>query len=275
MQALARLCEVFPDHEKRPKWEYALSLYADYIRQGYEYTAPYYVAPASIYHEDEAEHRDEYDMGMIVQFMKNDDIIADYKTQVRSGIPLGKGYYLRRMPVAYAHRGNHALTLCGGKAAASIARLKNDYQLGELAQRQLEWIVGKNPFAESVMFGEGYDYCQEYAVLPGEMVGELGVGFACLGDHDAPFWPQVNTCVYKEVWIKPPLHWAWLAADIAGEANVRGSLRGDAGDITFTHHLTGSVYRFTPHSESGWFEGRVPAGEYTAAYNGRSDPSAQ
>lgn len=233
------------------------------------------MAPASIYHEDEAEHRDEYDMGMIVQFMKNDDIIADYKTQVRSGIPLGKGYYLRRMPVAYAHRGNHALTLCGGKAAASIARLKNDYQLGELAQRQLEWIVGKNPFAESVMFGEGYDYCQEYAVLPGEMVGELGVGFACLGDHDAPFWPQVNTCVYKEVWIKPPLHWAWLAADIAGEANVRGSLRGDAGDITFTHHLTGSVYRFTPHSESGWFEGRVPAGEYTAAYNGRSDPSAQ
>ena len=44
-------------------------------------------------------------------------------------------FYLRKLPVAFAHRGNHALTLSGGQAAAEIAALTGDFSLSELAQR--------------------------------------------------------------------------------------------------------------------------------------------
>jgi hypothetical protein len=136
----------------------------------------------------------------------------------------------------------------------------------ELAQRQFEWIVGKNPFAESVMFGEGYDYCQEYAVLPGEMVGELGVGFACLDEHDSPFWPQVNTCVYKEVWIRPPLLWMWLAADLHGSAEVNGIAEPGA-QVLFTEKSTNTAYPLQSSKDTGWYQGELPSGEYRVACN--------
>lgn len=269
IMALKRLCEHFPEHEDYAKWMYAITLYGDYAKKAYSYTAPYYNAPASIYHEDEAFHREEYDMGMIDRFLVDDERKENYKKQVQSGIPLGKGYYLRRFPVAFAHRGQHTVTLCGGKAMANVAFATKDYDAAELAQRQFEWIVGKNPFAESVMFGEGYDYCQEYAVLPGEMVGELGVGFACLDEHDSAFWPQVNTCVYKEVWINPPLRWAWLAADLNGGAKVKAVLKPNAGDVVFTNTLSGKEYRFTPCTETGLLHCGLPSGNYVVEYDGR------
>lgn len=262
VQALARLAACFPQHENYSKWMYAVNLYSDYILHASEATAPYYVVPASIYHEDEAFHDTEYDMGMIKRYLVDDERRDNYRKQVQSGVPLGKGYYLRREPVAFEHRGNHDVTLAGGKGVACAAAAKNDYKLAELAQRQAEWIVGKNPFAESVMFGEGYDYCQEYAVLPGEMVGELGVGFATLDEHDSPFWPQVNTCVYKEVWIRSVLQYIWLSSDLHGGAKVSGLADKAAGKVVFTDLNYGNVYELAVNQNTGWYEGELPAGDY-------------
>lgn len=269
IQALARLCARFPEHEDYAEWRYAVALYEDYLKKAYAYTAPYCVAPASIYHEDEAYHNTEYDMGMINKYITDDDRRENYKKQVQNGVTLGKGYYLRRLPVAYSHRGNHALTLSGGQAAAEIAALTGDFALSELAQRQKEWIVGHNPFAESVMFGEGYDYCSEYAVLPGEMVGELGVGFSCLDEHDSPFWPQINTCVYKEVWIKPSLHWIWINAKTQGAATLSGILpKGET--LKVTAKRSGRDYPITVQKETGWFSEEIPAGEYSISCGGKT-----
>ena len=262
IQSLARLAACMPDHENFGKWMYAVNLYSDYIQNASEATAPYYVVPASIYHEDEAMHDNEYDMGMIKKYLTDDERRENYRLQVQNGVPLGNGYYLRREPVAFEHRGNHDVTLAGGKGVACAAAAKNDYALAELAQRQFEWISGKNPFAESVMFGEGYDYCQEYAVLPGEMVGELGVGFATLDEHDSPFWPQVNTCVYKEVWIRSVLQWIWLASDLHGGAKISGIMPQKNGKVLFTNMDYGCIYELSVNSETGWYEGELPAGNY-------------
>ena len=262
VQALARLAVCFPEHEHYAKWMYAVNLYADYLLHACEATAPYFVMPASIYHEDEAFHDDQYDMGMIKRYLTDDERRENYRKQVQNGIPLGNGYYLRREPVAFEHRGNHDVTLAGGKGAACAAIAKNDYQLAELAQRQAEWIVGKNPFAESVMFGEGYDYCQEYAVLPGEMVGEIGVGFAALDEHDSPFWPQVNTCVYKEVWIRSVLQYIWLVSDLHGGAKVSGIAEKTEEKVLFQDLRYGNQYGLQINPETGWYEGEIPAGEY-------------
>ncbi len=267
IMALARLCKEFPNHPDYASWRYAIALYTDYIKKSYAYTAPYEVAPASIYHEDEAYHNDEYDMGMINRYLTDDERKDNYKKQVQNGVSLGKGYYLRRLPVAFQHRGNHALTLSGGQAAAEIAALTHDFSLSEYAQRQKEWIVGHNPFAESVMFGEGYDYCSEYAVLPGEMVGELGVGFSCFEEHDSPFWPQVNTCVYKEVWIKPSLHWAWINAKTQGGATLKGIVpQGERLQVRAKR--SGKAYPIDVQQETGWFSLDLPAGEYLLSCGG-------
>ncbi|MDR1641541.1 MAG: glycoside hydrolase family 9 protein, partial [Clostridiales bacterium] len=269
IQALSRLAQAFPEHENFPDWMYAINLYGDYIQKASRFTAPYNVMPSSIYHEDEAYHAQDYDMGMIKKYLTDDECRENYKLQVRQGISLGKGYYLRRMPVAFEHRGNHAVTLAGGKAVSQAAIAKNDFDLMELANRQFEWIVGKNPFAESVMFGEGYDYCQEYAVLPGEMAGELGVGFACLDEHDSPFWPQVNTCVYKEVWIRPPLLWTWLAADLHGPAFVSGIAK-PGSKVTFTEKSTRVAYVIQASPNTGWYQGELPSSEYQVSCDNSS-----
>ena len=69
--------------------------------------------------------------------------------------------------------------------------------------------MGRNPFAQSLIFGEGYDWTNEYAVQPGQTVGQMPVGIQSLWEHDAPYWPQVCTATYKEVWISPANKWMW------------------------------------------------------------------
>lgn len=42
-----------------------------------------------------------------------------YEQQVKAGVPLGEGYYLRRFPVWFGFRGNNAITLSGGKGCGA------------------------------------------------------------------------------------------------------------------------------------------------------------
>lgn len=262
--ALSLLCEAFPEHPDWIKWYYSVVLYSEYYKKAVAYNAPYSMSPASIYHVGEAAA----DPVLFVkqQAEAGEETIGMYEQQVKAGIPLGKGYYLRRFPVWFGFRGNNAITLSGGKAAAQAGRIRGSYELAELAQRQQEWIVGKNPFAESVMYGEGYDYCQQYAVLPGEMVGELSVGIETFEDEDRPHWPQVNTCTYKEVWIHVPLRWLWLCADTFGTAEVKGVLSGDK-EILFCNTVTGKKFRIVSE-ETGAFSAVLPAGRYEVSYQG-------
>ena len=60
--------------------------------------------------------------------------------------------------------------------------------------------MGKNPFGQSLIYGEGSNYPQLYTALPGETVGEIPVGMQSYFNEDAPYWPQFNTATYKEVW---------------------------------------------------------------------------
>ena len=61
--------------------------------------------------------------------------------------PLSKDFYLRRFPVAYQFRGFHAVVMGKAKAAFILARLFNDKALRDIATRQVEYILGYNPFA--------------------------------------------------------------------------------------------------------------------------------
>jgi hypothetical protein len=73
--------------------------------------------------------------------------------------------------------------------------------------------VGKNPFGQSIIYGEGHNYAQQYNALPGEVVGEIPVGIQSRFLEDTPYWPQVNTATYKEVWGVPAGKWFSLISE--------------------------------------------------------------
>jgi hypothetical protein len=72
------------------------------------------------------------------------------------------------------------------------------------------------------MYGEGYDWAQQYSVSSGDFVGSLPVGMQSRGDSDLPYWPSQNMYVYKEVWVHPSARWLWLMADLLGGPAARG-----------------------------------------------------
>lgn len=207
--ALAELCTTFPDHPNWMKWYSAVVLYSEYLKTLAEFTAPYGMMPASVYRLDECE--------------------TDwYRDQVKEGIRLADGYYLRLFPVwdttPQNGRGNNGIILSQAKALSTAARLRNDPKLIELCERQLQWVVGRNPFCQSLMCGEGYDYSPFYAALSGNMVGAVPVGIQTCMNRDVPYWPTSNCYVSKEVWVFPPARWLWIMQDMLGSARAVGKV---------------------------------------------------
>ncbi|MBQ6645328.1 MAG: hypothetical protein IJM56_01465, partial [Clostridia bacterium] len=68
--------------------------------------------------------------------------------------------------------------------------------------------------AQSLIFGEGYDWTNEYVVQPGQTVGQMPVGIESYFSEDVPYWPQICTATYKEVWIEPANKWMWAMAQV-------------------------------------------------------------
>jgi len=160
-----------------------------------------------------------------------------FRAQVRSGMAMGGGWYLRAFPVWFARRGNYGVLLSQAKALSAAARLRGDSAGLDLAWRQAEWVVGRNPFAQSTMYGEGYDWAQQYSVSTGDIAGSLPVGMQSRGDTDLPYWPSQNTYVYKEVWVHPSARWLWLMADLVAPAE-RTARSAIAPQFTVTTRTT-------------------------------------
>jgi hypothetical protein len=79
-----------------------------------------------------------------------------------------------------------------------------------IAQAQLEWTVGRNPFCESIMYGEGYNFSPQYAVFTGDVVGGLPVGMLTNAERDVPYWKTSVLHNYKELWGQPAFHFLEL-----------------------------------------------------------------
>jgi hypothetical protein len=185
-----------------------------------------------------------------------------FREQVLNGMPMGQGWYLRTFPVWFARKGNFGILLSQAKALSAAGQLRHDKASEDLAQRQAQWIAGRNPFVQSTMYGEGYDWAQQYSVSSGDFVGSLPVGMQSYGNTDLPYWPSQNTYVYKEVWVHPPARWLWLMEDLtdptvahAQPANVLdysvSSTTGSNGRVTVTIRANGTGrHNFTLHADN-------------------------
>lgn len=210
MEALAALCETQPRHPEYPQWIRSMELYGEYLKNIMQYVSPYGMVPSGIYHREEVKDSVNF---YAVQVGIRSGAEKDFKEQLENGVRLDKEHYLRIFPVWFSFKGNIAVHLSTGKAAAICARVLKDKQLKNIAEQQLFWVVGKNPFGQSMIYGEGSNYPQLYTALPGETVGEIPVGMQSYFNEDAPYWPQFNTATYKEVWGSSAARWLMLISE--------------------------------------------------------------
>jgi hypothetical protein len=250
--ALTELCNAFPNHPDWMKWYFAVTLHSEYLKSAARNTEPYGVLPASIYKDDEYKDAPETRR-------------ESFRKQVLNGVPLGSGYYLRRLAVWMDYRGEFGTILPQTEALGLASRLRGDLESVELAQAQLEWVIGRNPFAQSMMWGEGYDFAPQYTPSSGDIVGSLPVGIQSRGDSDVPYWPVQNTWTYKEVWVHPVGRWIAVMRDLAGPALVEGRA---SWPVVFQEKNWGRKIEVQPDTATGNFRAMLPEGRYTVRSKG-------
>jgi hypothetical protein len=257
--ALAKLCEAFPDNPKWMKWYSAVVLHSQYyLKPASAVDEPYGMLPAGVYRESEVRLIPENKNWTPLRAADRDA----YLEEVRRGVSLGEGTYLRRFPVWFDFRGNSSVLLSQAKALSTAAQLRRDLDAEDLAQRQAQWLIGRNPFSSSLMYGEGYDWTPLYSVRSGQMVGALPVGIETKGYDDAPYWPTQICWTYKEVWTAPVGQWIWLMQDISVPATIRGITDPATHDaIEFREEREGQLIH-VPASSDGEFKTRLPQGHY-------------
>jgi len=210
IQALTALCETQPNSPDYQTWVNAIKLYAGYLKTIMQYIQPYGMLPSGVYHVDEVKDSVNF---YVQQIRVTGGVSEDYAEQLHNGVKLDDEHYLRRFPVWFSFRGNVAVQLATGKSAALCGKFLGDKALIDIAEEQLFWIVGKNPFGQSLIYGEGSNYAQQYCALPGESVGEIPVGMQSRFNEDSPYWPQFNTATYKEVWGSSAGKWMSLISE--------------------------------------------------------------
>jgi hypothetical protein len=208
MQGLSMLLTEAPQHADATAWKVCCHAYADYLHDIAKLASPYGILPAAVYELSNADFSGIYHEGDQVGMPS----MEEYNAQVKNGIPLGGNFYLRRFPVAYQFRGFHAVLMGKAKAAFILSGLLGDKELKNIATRQLEYIVGYNPFAMSTIYGDGYDYPPLYGAYAGDVAGAVPVGIETFENEDQPYMPMQVSATYKEIWTHTTAGVMWLVA---------------------------------------------------------------
>jgi hypothetical protein len=194
--ALGMLCRAFPDHSDWMDWYSAAVLHSEYfMKRGSQIAAPYDLLPNSVWKRSEIM---DYEGGRHP---------VDHKAMLRQfndGTFLNDDYVLRTFPI-YANNLIHGSTnihMSSTWALAEASRLRKDNEGMKLVGKQFRWIFGANPFGQSLMYGEGYDFAPYFAYCLKDLVGALPVGMDCMSG-DEPHWSATNKATYKEIWVEP------------------------------------------------------------------------
>lgn len=213
VQALVLLCRVLPQHKDFPAWRECIRKYAEYQKAIVGNTAPYGMIPAGIHRMDEPDDKEIFPYLHILVDYKQE--YPHYKEQLAQGHKIDDMHVLKNFPVWFSFRGNSAILLASGIAAAQAGHFLEDEAAVQIGREQLYWMWGKNPFGQSLQYGVGSNYCCQYGVYVGECVGEVPVGIETYGDEDIPYWPQNNNATFREVWIGVACRMLWLMSEYA------------------------------------------------------------
>ncbi|KRL85820.1 hypothetical protein FC50_GL001212 [Lacticaseibacillus pantheris DSM 15945 = JCM 12539 = NBRC 106106] len=208
--ALAELIKITTADEQQ-LFKDGARMYGDYLLWLQQYTAPYPMISSGLYFDDEQQDKDSFH---IQHLLTDATAESEYGKQLQKGIKIADHLYVKRFPVWFSFRGNNGILLSTALGAATLGDVLHDAQLRQLAENQLYWIAGENPFGKSLMLGLGHKFDDLYAVSSGPQVGALPVGIETRDDEDAPYWPQFNNATYKEVWISNSGRWLSVIATL-------------------------------------------------------------
>lgn len=229
--ALQALIEALPEHEDWMSWYGAAFLYTEhYLEPASSYAAPYDVLPNAVFRRSD------------IEAVPDSTVRAAMMKQFEEGTRLSENYRLRFFPVwtTPTHHGNTAVLLSQNVALAAASEVRRDLGAIHLAEKQMQWVFGANPFSQSQMYGEGYDFPMIYAYNEGDVVGSLPVGMDCMR-NDEPFWSQSNHSTFKEVWVVPVARFLWNVAHfgLPGEpVPLPGEVTEETGGMRFTVEAT-------------------------------------
>jgi hypothetical protein len=174
-------------------WYSAAVLHSEFfMKRGSQIAAPYDLLPNSVWNKSEV---------LAEEDKKRQE---DMMRQFNDGTQLGNDYVLRTFPIYYnsLFHGNTNIHMSSTWALAEASCLRNDAEGMELVGKQFQWLFGANPFSQSLMYGEGYDFPPHFAYCLKDLVGALPVGMDCMSGDD-PHWSATNTATYKEIWVEP------------------------------------------------------------------------
>jgi hypothetical protein len=249
--ALARLCDAFPDHPQWMEWYSAVAMYGDLHQQIAASTAPYGMLPAGVYRDDEP--------------TPGNWAGESLRQQLLAGQRIGDHHVVRALPANDGHFGQLHLQLTQARGLAVGARLRGDLAAAQLAERQLEWTLGRNPLCRSFMYGEGYDYLPLYSPMCGNIVGALPVGLPSFGAKDEPYWKAgSNEPSPKEQWVQTVTRFLGLIGEVSGPAELSGR---SLAPVRVRHEQTGVVTSTTPDT-AGNFRTALPPGRHVATIDG-------
>jgi hypothetical protein len=191
--ALAMLCREYPDDVNWMKWYSAAVLHSEFfLKRGSQIASPYDLLPNSVWKKEE------------ITAIKEKQVREDMLRQFNDGTPLCGDYVLRTFPIYHdgLFHGNTNISMSETWALAEAARLRKDTAGMLLVGKQLQWVLGANPFGQSLMYGVGYNFAPHFAYCLRDVVGSLPVGMDCMSG-DMPWWPATNTATTKEIWVEP------------------------------------------------------------------------
>ncbi|HUS81371.1 MAG TPA: glycoside hydrolase family 9 protein, partial [Armatimonadota bacterium] len=220
---LAELCRQFPDHPSWMSWYAAVKIYAHFYALGTsKYLAPYSV-PAFSLNNGPDQPRRYWEIVRVDGEPKSQPLDMQYDRLVR----VGDRYLIR------IRAGNPCLSMHAA-ALAAAADVCADPEAEAIAQRCLQWLLGRNPLSRSQVWAVGYRYREQphYVAMHDEMPGSIGCGGIqgrFDGDgvyHDEPWSDPLPRCVINEVHIAASVRFLTAARELALPPTVSGAVRG-------------------------------------------------
>lgn len=267
--ALTELCRTFPEHKSWIDWYGAVVLHSEYfMKKGAEYSSPFFMIPSAVYSISEVQNGTGFTEFGFGQGTNMDESAKNvFLSQIKEGEKLSDDYYLRRFPVQmHAQRhGSTAIQLSEATALSLAYKTRNDRKGEELVNKQLEWILGANPFSQSLMYGEGYDFHNFISISLGNIVGSVPVGMDCLS-NDEPYWPTSNNQTRKSPWCVPAGRFLWNMAYVGTPALLKGHFTDpDIRSVSISHKSDGSS-RKVKAGKDGRFSVLLPQGDYVVNF---------
>lgn len=201
---LLALCEAinhFPKHDDMARWKEALEQHVHYLLRISE-LSPFGIIPFGLYPDKDPGGGRKLGKDWYRWFMMTHNETSDSEWWV--GI-------------------NAHLASCG-IGLLKAGRLINDAKAKALAQRQLDWILGTNPFDASTVTDVGRNQPRQYATnafsphtppIPGGVMNGIGGNERDEPALDAGSW---NTCEY---WTPMVCYTMWLAAELEADRPAR------------------------------------------------------